>query len=37
MMNVSVIHVFIKDAKGMTMDMSVVITCSSVNNSGVTV
>lgn len=37
MMNVSVIHVFIKNAKGMTMDVSVVITCSSVNNSGVTV
>lgn len=37
MMNVSVIHVFIKNAKGMTVDVSVVITCSSVNNSGVTV
>lgn len=37
MVNVSVIHVFIKDAKGMTMDISVVITCSSVNDSGVTV
>lgn len=36
-MNVSVIHVFIKNAKGMTMDTSVVITCSSVHNSGVTV
>lgn len=37
MMNVSVTCVFIKNAKGMTMDISVVITCSSVNNSGITV
>lgn len=37
MMNVSMIHVFIKNAKGMTMDISLVITCSSVNNSEVTV
>lgn len=37
MMNVSVSHVFIRNAKGMTMDRSVVITCSSVNNRGVTV
>lgn len=37
MMNVSVIYVFIKNAKGMTMDISLVITCSSVNNREVTV
>lgn len=37
MVNVPVIHVFIKNAKGMTLDVSVVITCSSLNNSGVTV
>lgn len=37
MMNVSVIHVFTKNAKRMTVHVSVVITCSSVNNSGVTV
>jgi len=37
MVNVPVIHVFIKNAKGITMGISVVIICSSVNNRGVTV
>lgn len=37
MVNASAVRVFIRNTRGMTMDISVVITCSSVNNRGTTV